>query len=310
MKEQPFISIVSPIYRAENTIEELVNLLKTHLSEITTNFEIILVNDYSPDNTWAKIESECSKDSRVKGINLSRNFGQHYAITAGLDNAKGDWIVVMDCDLQDQPKEIINLYNKAQEGYDIVLARRVNRKDNALKKTSSKLFYKLFSYLTDTKQDSTVANFGIFKKNVIDSIKLMGDYFRVFPILVQWVGFERAFIDVEHSARTDGKSTYSTVKLLTLAFDMIISFSDKTLRLGLKMGVIISIFSLLLTIYYLTLYLTGNILVPGYTSLVILLTFSTGIVITFIGLVGSYIGKISLQVKERPKYIVKTKLNT
>jgi len=215
----------------------------------------------------------------------------------------------MDCDLQDQPEEISKLINKANEGYDIVLARRAERNDSFFKKMGSKLFYKVFSYLTDTKQDSAVANFGIYSKKAIDAIKSMGDYHRVSPILIQWVGFNRCFIDVEHATRLNGKSTYTTIKLLRLAFDMIISFSDKLMRLGMKLGVIISVFSLILSIYYLISYLLGNILVPGYASLVVLITFSTGIILTFLGLVGTYIGKISLQVKNRPNYIINKKIN-
>lgn len=310
MGKNKLLSVISPVYKAAKIVPELVSQLHEQLQLITENYEIILVNDASPDDSWYKISIECEKDSRVVGLNLSRNFGQHYAITAGLEHSQGEWIVVMDCDLQDRPDEIINLYNKAMEGYDLVLARRANRKDNYFKKLGSKLFYKLFSYLTDTTQDNTVANFGIYNKKVIDSIISMGDYYRVFPILIQWVGFSKYYLNVQHSYRAEGKSSYSRMKLLNLAFNMIISFSDKPLRLGLKLGVLVSFSSLLLSIYYFILYMTGRILVPGYASLVILITFSTGIIITFLGLVGSYIGKLSLQVKNRPKYIIKDKINS
>ena len=135
---RPLISIVSPVYRAESIVEELVRRLTESLSSITDQFEIILVNDSSPDNSWQKILEVAKKDSRVKGVNLSRNFGQHYAISAGLSLTKGEWVVVMDCDLQDVPEEIPNLYNKAVDGYDIVFAQRMYRIDNFFKKLSSK----------------------------------------------------------------------------------------------------------------------------------------------------------------------------
>ena len=134
------ISIISPVFKSENIVEELVAKINQSVSLLTDNFEIILVNDCSPDNSWFKIIQESKKDSRVKGINLSRNFGQHYAITAGLNYAKGDWIVVMDCDLQDRPDEIPNLYKKALEGWDIVYARRIQRQDKLSKRISSKFF--------------------------------------------------------------------------------------------------------------------------------------------------------------------------
>jgi dolichol-phosphate mannosyltransferase len=140
------ISVVSPVYRAENIVHELVKQLHKNLLTITEDYEIILVNDASPDESWVAIIKECEKDIRVKGINLSRNFGQHYAITAGLTYAKGDWIVVMDCDLQDRPDEISNLYEKAQEGWDIVYARRTERQDKFLKQLSSNLFNATFTY--------------------------------------------------------------------------------------------------------------------------------------------------------------------
>ncbi len=303
------ISIISPVYKAEKIIPTLVERIENSVKKFTTDYEIILVEDCGPDNSWQEIEKICASNTKVVGIKLSKNFGQHNAITAGLESAIGEWIVVMDCDLQDLPEEIETLYNKAHEGYDIVLARRAQRNDGFLKRISSKMFYSVFSYLTDTKQDSTVANFGIYKREVIDAIKSMKDYYRVFPILVQWVGFNKFYLDVEHASRFEGKSTYTSIKLLRLAFDMIISFSEKPLRLGMKLGLIISSLSILLSIYYLTRYLLGYILVPGYASLSILITFSTGIILTFLGLVGTYIGKISLQVKQRPNYIVKTKRN-
>ena len=188
------ISIVSPVYRAEKMVHMLVERIVKSVSTITEDYEIILVNDASPDASWQMIEQKCAIDKRVKGVNLSRNFGQHYAITAGLNYAKGEWVVVMDCDLQDRPEEIPALYNKAQEGYDSVFAQRVQREDTWLKRLSSKAFYAVFGYLTDTKQDPSVANYGIYSHGVIQSILQMGDHFRYFPTMVQWVGFKKAYL--------------------------------------------------------------------------------------------------------------------
>jgi len=303
------ISVVSPVYGCSTSLLELYLRLKKTLEEITSDFEIILVNDASPDGAWKIIKEICEKDKRVKGINLSRNFGQHYAITAGLDHCKGEWVVVMDCDLQDKPEGILDLYNKAIEGYDIVLGRRVERKDGFLKRITSRLFFAVFSFLTDTKFDHTVSNFGIFHRSVIDSVNKMGDYYRVFLPLVHWVGFTKTSINIEHGIRTSGKSSYNFQKLFSLSFDMIVSFSDKPMKIAMKLGVLISLFSFLSGIYYLILYLKGIITVPGYTSLIITIMFSTGIIIFFIGLIGVYIGKLSIQNKNRPKYIIKTMLN-
>ena len=171
----PHISVVIPVYKAEGCLQELYRRLIPSLETITHDYEVVLVEDFGKDRSWEMICRFAKEDARIKGLQLSRNFGQHYAITAGLECASGDWIVVMDCDLQDLPEEIINLYNKAQEGYDIILAKRVERNDGLFKKIGSKMFYKLFSYLTDTQQDISVANFGIYNKVVIDSIKKMND---------------------------------------------------------------------------------------------------------------------------------------
>ena len=177
-------------------VKELVGRLQKSLGEITNNYEIILVNDASPDNSLREIEKACELDNRVKGLNLSRNFGQHYAISAGLQCAKGDWVVVMDCDLQDRPEEIPNLYKKAQEGYDIVYARRAARQDGHFKRLLSVLFHKVFNWLSGLKSDTAVANFGIYKYCVINEFNKMPERARSFPSLVSYLGFKDSSIDV------------------------------------------------------------------------------------------------------------------
>lgn len=302
-------SVVSPVYKGEKMVEELVSRIQTSLSLLTESYEIILVNDASPDNSWKMIELECQKDIRIKGLNLSRNFGQHYAITAGLNFARGEWVIVMDCDLQDRPEEIPNLYSKAKEGYEIVLAQRIARKDAFLKKISSSLFYTVFSYLTDTKQDKTVANFGIYKKTVIDSLLSMNDAIRYFPTMIQWVGYKKKYLPVIHSERNEGKSSYTFSALLNLAFNNILAFSDKPLRLIIKLGFSMSLLALFLAIYYCLRYLFGNISVSGFTTLVFSLWFIAGILISLLGVLGLYIGRIFNQVKGRPTFIVQDSVN-
>jgi len=290
-------------------VAQLVERVVLSVSIITNNFEIILVNDASPDNTWAEIEKECIKDKRVKGVNLSRNFGQHSAITAGLSFAKGEWIVVLDCDLQDRPEEIPNLYKKAQEGYDTVLAQRIHREHSWIKTFGSKSFYALLAYLTETPQDSSVANFGIYNKKVIDAVLAMGDKMRYFPAQVQWVGFRKAYLPIQHDARAEGKSSYSLARLFKLALDTILSFSDKPMRLMVHAGLWITVASFLIAIIYLIRYAVGLIEVMGFASLIISLWLLSGVIISLIGLVGLYIGKTFDAVKNRPTYIVNNKLN-
>jgi dolichol-phosphate mannosyltransferase len=301
---RPHISIVSPVYRAENILPELIKRIENALHKITYNFEIILVEDGSPDKSWEKIE-ELSKDKEyIKGIKLSRNFGQHYAITCGLDYAKGEWVVVMDCDLQDQPEEIEKLYNIALEGFDIVLARRAERKDSFFKKFFSKIFYRTLGYLTGTEQDETIANFGIYSHKVIEVLSGMKETIRYFPAMVKWVGFNAVKLDVCHAKRDEGKSSYNFKKLMNLALDIILAFSDKPLRLVVKAGLLISFVSLIITALYFIKWLKGDVIVLGYTSLIISIWLLSGVIISTLGVIGLYVGKIFEGVKGRPIYII------
>ena len=168
------ISVVIPVYGCRAALRELYERLTKSLNEITAEYEIILANDNCPQNSWEVIEQICLEDRKVKGIQLSRNFGQMPAILAGLDHSTGDWVVVMDCDLQDRPEEIINLYNKAQEGYDVVFARRKTRKDSSFKILVSKAFYKIFSFATDRNYDPALCNFSICRRAVIERIAKCG----------------------------------------------------------------------------------------------------------------------------------------
>jgi polyisoprenyl-phosphate glycosyltransferase len=309
LMNKPKIAVVVPVYGCKTQLAELYIRLKAVLGNISEDFEIILVNDNCPYMSWETIIELCKKDIRVKGINLSRNFGQHYAITAGLEHSKSEWVVVMDCDLQDQPEEIVSLYNKALEGFDIVLARRNQRKDGFLKKITSKLFYKTLSYLTSTEQDSAIGNFGIYHRKVIDAVCSMGDSMKYFPTMVRWVGFKHTAIDIEHEARLSGKSAYSFMKLLRLSLDVILSFSDKPLRLIVKLGMFISGISIVSAVYFLIKYILGYIHVLGWTSLIISIWFLSGIIIFLIGMLGLYISKTFENSKNRPKYIVKDYIN-
>ena len=298
------ISIVSPVYRAEKILPILVSEINLVMERIGEDYEIILVDDRSPDNSWEVMKVLSSQNSKIKSIRLSRNFGQHSAIFAGLTKAKGDWVVVMDCDMQDQPKEIAKLYKKALEGYDIVLGQRENRKDKFLKKLTSKLFYKVFNYLSGANFDNNVANFGIYHQKTIKSILDMGDYVKFFSLFINWIGFKSVSIPIEHGEREEGKSTYSVGRLFKQAFNVIISFSDKPLRLFINFGLSISVLSFIVGIYYLYLALTGKIAQPGFSSLILSIWFLSGIIISCIGIVGVYLGKTFDQTKGRPTFII------
>lgn len=303
------ISIVSPVYRAEKMVQMLVERIVQSVTTITEDYEIILVNDASPDASWQMIKQECAKDKRVKGINLSRNFGQHYAITAGLNFAKGEWVVVMDCDLQDRPEEIPALYQKAMEGYDIVYARRVDRQDKRLKKLSSTLFNSVFNWLSGTHKDKAISNFGVYNKCVIDEFNKMPEYARSFPSLINYLGFEIVAIEVEHAERAEGKTSYTLYKLLKLSFDIIISNSNKPLRMAVGLGFFMSALSFLLALYNIIARIVGFISFPGYTTTVFSIWFVGGLMLFVMGILGLYVGKIFDQVKGRQLFVVKNMIN-
>ncbi len=303
------LSVVIPVYMGEPFLEELYTRIRQSAERLTPNWELILVNDASPDGSWRNIVKLAERDTRVIGLNLSRNFGQHYAITAGLSAVSGDWVVVMDCDLQDMPEEIPVLYAKAQEGFDSVFARRVERQDNWVKKGCSRLFYQVFSFLTGTHMDASIANFGIYHRKVIEAILSLGDSIRFFPAMAQWVGFRQAACPVRHATRAAGESSYSWRKLFQLALDNMIAFSDKPLRITAWSGLCISILAVLVTLFYLCLALSGSIKVMGYASLILSIWFNTGIMLMTIGMVGIYVGKTFSQTKRRPTFIVADALN-
>jgi dolichol-phosphate mannosyltransferase len=298
------ISVVIPVYKNEDFIDELVLRLKTVLTGLGGDFEIIFVSDASPDNSWDRIKKNGEADSRVTGIRFSRNFGQHIAITAGLDYCSGHWTVVMDGDLQDQPEEIVKLYKKAREGHDVVFARRRQRKDGISRKLASKLFYKFFQWFTDRRIDSTTANFGIYSRKVVDNFKKMREHHRLFPLFVHWLGFKTAYVDVEHSKRASGKSAYTLSKKINLAVDTIISMSNKPLKLSIKLGFIISLISFLYGLILVIRYLVWGIPVLGWTSMMVSIYFLGGLLLSMAGILGLYIGKIFDEVKNRPLYVV------
>ncbi len=303
------ISIVSPVYKAPEILPELVARLEESLSKITDSFEVILVDDGCPWDSWSVVERLAEKYKFIKGIKLSRNFGQHYAITAGLNYVKGEWIVVMDCDLQDRPDEIFNLYTKALEGWEIVQARRMDRKDSFIKKLTSRLFHSIYSFLSGINSDSSIGNFGIFHQKVIKEFNKMNEVSRSFPSLVEHLGFNRTTVNVKHSERYDGKTTYTFSKLINLTIDVILSNSNKPLKLTIKLGFFISSFSFVLAFYNIFAHFSGIIKVEGFTTTVFSIWFVGGLLLFVIGIVGLYISKIFDQVKNRQLFIVAKEIN-
>jgi dolichol-phosphate mannosyltransferase len=278
------------------------------LTAITPSYEIILVNDACPQNSWEVIKQIALKDPHVKGIDLSRNFGQIRAITAGLHYADGEWVVVMDCDLQDKPEEIVKLFNKAQEGYDVVFSKRTVRKDPLFKKLSAKVFYWLYGHFTSGAIDHSISNFSISRRMVMDNYKRMGDRNRAFLLFIKWMGFKSAEVAVDHAERASGKSSYTMRKQLRFALEIVTTQSNKPLILSIKVGFTVSLLAFLYALYLIIRYLIYDVSIAGWTSMIVSIYFVGGLILAQLGILGLYIGFVFDQTKGRPIFIVRERV--
>jgi dolichol-phosphate mannosyltransferase len=288
-----------------DVLPELCKQLNEHLSNITKDYEVILVNDASPDGAWEVIQSLAKGDSRIKGMDLSRNFGQQAAITAGLCHSTGEWVVVMDCDLQDQPKEIVKLYAKAQEGYEVVFGRRYERQDSSMKVALSRLYRRVFDYFTETNSDPAVANFGIYQRKVIDAFLTMPERNRTLQLFIRWLGFRNTSIDIEHAARSGGKSGYRFGKLFRMAISNIVSQSNKPLKISITFGLLMSLTSLMYAVYLAIRHLLWGVPIPGWTSVMVSIYFVGGLLFANLGVLGLYLAKVFDETKGRPLYVIR-----
>jgi polyisoprenyl-phosphate glycosyltransferase len=305
LRSDIFISVVIPVYHAEQMLPTLCRRLVESLSVLGSSYEIILVDDRSPDNGWAVMREMTQIYSAITAVRLSRNFGQHYAITAGLDFARGEWTVTMDCDLQDRPEEILRLLETAEQGYDVVLARRNTRIDSAPKRLLSRVFYGLFNFLSGYRIDPSVGSFRIMRRPVVEAYRSMRESARLFGGMIEWLGFETTYVDVQHGGRLEGKSSYTFRKLIRLALDGIISFSNRPLYFSIAVGILMSFVSAAVAIGLIATYLLhpgGG--VPGWPSLFMVTTFIGGLILMNLGILGIYVGRIYDQTKGRPLYIV------
>jgi len=303
------ISVVIPVYGCAKAIPELYMRLCQTMECITESYEIVLVDDCCPQNSWKEITKICEKDKKVKGIRLSRNFGQMKAILAGLESSNGDMVVVMDCDLQDRPEAIIDLYHKLQEGYDTVFSVRKNRKDNFLTKLLSLCFYRVYNYFTGGVYDNKIGNFSISRRKVIDAYCRMREQNRAFGMFIRWIGFRTATIEIEGDKRFSGTSSYSFSRKIKLALEIIITQSNKPLHFSIGIGFLIAFFSACYIVYLILRVLCIGDTPTGWTTIVASIYLIGGILLCAIGIVGIYIGNIFNETKHRPLYIIQNHLN-
>jgi dolichol-phosphate mannosyltransferase len=303
------LSVIIPVYNESSLIDELIRRVKTNIKLITEDYEIILVDDGSQDKTWNSIENEAKSENRVKGIKFSRNFGHHYAITAGLHNSSGEWAIVMDGDLQDRPEVIPELYKKAQEGFDVVFVSRQNRPEKLYYRIAQKFFYWILRSLSGIDFDSRQANFSIISKKVVEAFMKFPENARFYGSTIKWLGFNRSFIFADHGMRHSGKPSYTIKKRFKLASDIILSFSERPLKFAILLGILMSLFSILSGLFILFRKIRWGYELTGWPSLIVSIFLIGGVVLVVLGIIGVYVGRIFQEVKNRPLFVIEKKHN-
>ncbi|MEW6385878.1 MAG: glycosyltransferase family 2 protein, partial [Pseudomonadota bacterium] len=299
------LSVVAPVYGCKGCLEDLVDQVQAAAGSMGVSFEMILVDDASPDGAWPRIQELAASRPWLKGLKLSRNFGQHSAISAGIEHAQGRWTVVMDCDLQDVPAEIPGLYRKAvDEQFEAVFAQRIQRMDTPLKRLSSWGFFAVLGWLTGVPQDPSTANFGIFHRKVIDAVCAMPERDRSFPLMVKWAGFRTGKLPVRHQQRAEGESSYTLRRLLRLAMNIALGYSEKPLRMVAGTGMFCALVAFVMVAISIWRWWDGDIQVAGYTSIIAAIWLIGGLMMFSMGVVGLYVGQVFRNVQRRPYYIV------
>lgn len=302
----PLISVVAPVYNQQaTTLAELVRRLVASLSTISDDFDILLVDDGSHNEAWATIAELARTEPRTKGIRLARNFGQHVAITAGLDHADGRWVVVMDADLQDRPEVIPELYAKAQEGLDIVFVNRAQRPEPLLYRMAAAVFYMILNALSGQDYNRLQSNFSIVSSDAVRAFRMLREPGRFYGGMLRWIGFRHDSITAEHAAADGGQTSYSFRKRLRFAASLIVNFSTRLLYISIFIGLLMAAFSFVAAAVIVIEKLRyPDYPLPGWPSLMMAIFFTAGVTNVAIGLTGLYIGQILQQTRGRPLYFV------
>lgn len=311
MKSKIIFSVVVPLYNEEEVIHESYKRLKAVMDGLNEPYELVFVNDGSRDKTALLAREICEKDSNVKLINFARNFGHQTAITAGMDYASGEAVVVIDADLQDPPEVIPEMIKKWREGYDVVYGQRVKRKGETwFKKITAKMFYRVLRRLTEVDIPVDTGDFRLIDRKVCNALKKVGERNRYIRGIISWLGFKSAPVEFVREKRFAGETKYPLKKMLKFASDAIMSFSYKPLKLATYLGFFVSVASFIYLLVMIVLKLCGTMsTVPGWTSIIVITLFFNGIILLVLGIIGEYIGRIYDEAKGRPLYVVGEFLN-
>ena len=303
----PMISVVVPLKDEADNLEPLADRLRGVLDTITSRWEVVLVDDGSVDDTHSRAVALHRADSRFKVLRLSRNFGHQVALTAGLDAARGDAVVTIDGDLQHPPEVIPELVGRWREGAQVVYGTMAERHgESRLKDVTARAFYRTLARLTDIDVPLAAGDFRLVDRVALDAFLSMREANRYLRGMFSWVGFEQAGVPYASAPRVAGESKYTVARMVRLATDAIVSFSDRPLRLALDLGFVVSAASILFGLSALVSKLVGIEVVPGWTSVMILVGFVGGVQLIVLGIIGEYVGRISEEVKDRPLYVVRS----
>ena len=302
MMMKPLVSVVIPVYGADSILPELIKQINEKGTSIEYELEIILVDDRGSDKSWSIIKELKKTSPNITGFKLSRNF-EHAAITAGFEKSSGEYVVVMDCDLQDNPKYIPELFNKTKEGFDIICTLKKTKRYSKFRKITSNLFYYCSNWLSGVKLEDNLGGYTMLNRQAVDAFLLLKDKHRHLSILFAWLGYNRGFITVVHDDRFEGESSYSINTLLKHAVDSIVSNSTKLLSLtiGLSFVFILTSMILVISIIIRSFYTSFSI---GWPSIVVLILFCTGFILLAVGIIGLYIGRVFEQTKDRPLFLI------
>jgi polyisoprenyl-phosphate glycosyltransferase len=301
------LSVVIPVYGCGDCLRELHRRLTDSIEALASDYELIFVDDGSPDGAWSTLAELAEQDPAVKAIRLSRNFGQHAAITAGLAQSAGSRVAVMDCDLQDPPEELGRLYAKADEGYEVVLTRRPRRRQPMFRRITGNAYFWVRKMLVGGSLENNMPNLSLLSRKVVDAFLQLRDRDRQYLLIVDWLGFGPAIVDIEQDARRAGRSSYTLGTLVRVAIDGIFFQSTVLLRWIIYTGFVIATLGLALVGYTVIVLVVGRSL-PDWIALPMLILLLTGFLSISAGVTGLYIGKIFEQVKGRPLYVIDVKL--
>jgi glycosyltransferase involved in cell wall biosynthesis len=300
----PVLSVVVPVYGCRSCLEHLHERIVATLNGLAS-YEIILVDDRAADDAWPEIERLVELDAAVRGVRLSRNFGQHAAITAGLSRARGEWIVVMDCDLQDPPEDIPRLYAKALEGHDIVFGRRTHKPTGRTRRALASLYFRCLGLFTGTRVEGQYGTFSVISRKVVDALLELQDQDRHYLMMLSWLGFDTASVDYTPAVRYRGRSSYSLPRLIEHALDGVFFQTTVLLRWIVYLGFFLASLGGVLAAYFLVARVVGHAY-PGWTSIVVVTLVLSGFIILSTGITGLYIGKVFEQSRGRPIFVIDT----